>query len=78
MTVLTVKVEDEINQWLDLMAQKNKKSKSSYIKEILRMYKEDAEDAGIVLERLNQKNARYLSTEDVEAELGFSPNFPSS
>jgi hypothetical protein len=31
---------------------------------------DDFEAGYIALERLNQKNARYLTTEDVEKELG--------
>jgi len=37
---------------------------------MLEIYLEDFEDAYSALERLNKKNAKYLTTEEVEKELG--------
>jgi RHH-type rel operon transcriptional repressor/antitoxin RelB len=70
MAVLTVQIEDDINQWFDDMAKRYNQPKSAYIKEILTMYKQDFDEAQIALERLNQKDARYLTTREVENELG--------
>lgn len=70
MAALTVRLGDETYQWVDKMAKKNRKSKNTYIKEILEMYKEDYEDGQIARERIRQKDAQYLTTEELEAELG--------
>jgi RHH-type rel operon transcriptional repressor/antitoxin RelB len=37
---------------------------------MLELYLEDFEDAHMALERLNKKNAKYLTTEEVEKKLG--------
>ena len=70
MAALTVRLGDGTYQWVDKMAKKNRKSKNTYIKEILEMYKEDYEDGQIARERIRQKGAQYLTTEEVEAEPG--------
>jgi RHH-type rel operon transcriptional repressor/antitoxin RelB len=70
MTVLTVRLDDETYNRLANLASKNRRTKSSYIKEMLEIYLEDFEDAYSALERLNQKNAKYLTTEEVEKKLG--------
>ena len=70
MNVLTVRLDDETYNRLVNLASKNRRTKSSYIKEMLEIYLEDFEDAYSALERLNQKNAKYLTTEDVEKKLG--------
>lgn len=69
MSVLTVRLDEEIYNRLNTLARKNRRTKSSYIKEMLEIYLEDFEDAYSALERLNQKNARYLTSEEVETEL---------
>lgn len=70
MAALTVRLEDETYKWVDKMAKKNRKSKNTYIKEILEMYKENYEDSQIARKRIKQKDAKYLTTEELEAELG--------
>jgi len=70
MPVLTVRLDDESYNRLKNLAGKNRRTKSSFIKEMLEIYLEDFEDAYSALERLNKKNAKYLSTEEVEKDLG--------
>jgi RHH-type rel operon transcriptional repressor/antitoxin RelB len=70
MSVITVRLDEQMAERLNRLAKKNRRTKSSYIKEMLELYLEDFEDGYTALERLNQKNARYLSSEEVEAELG--------
>lgn len=70
MSVLTVRLDEKTYKRLNKLAQKNRRTKSSYIKEMLEIYLEDYEDAYSALERLNQKNAEYLTTEEVEKKLG--------
>lgn len=70
MSVITVPLEDDLERWLDSVAQRSKSSKTSLIKNILKLYREDYEDAEIALERMNRNDSRYLSTEELEAELG--------
>jgi len=70
MSILTVRLDEKTYNRLNRLASKNRRTKSSYIKEMLEIYLEDIEDAYDALERLNQKNAKYLTTEEVEKELG--------
>ena len=70
MPVLTVRLDDDIYRRLSHIAERNQRTKSSYIKEMLDMYMDDYEGAQTALDRLNQKNAKYLSTAELEAELG--------
>jgi predicted DNA-binding protein len=67
MSVITVRLDEQMAERLNRLAQKNRRTKSSYIKEMLELYLEDFEDGYTALERLNQKNVRYLSSEEVEA-----------
>lgn len=70
MPILTVRLDEKSYNRLHKLASRNRRTKSSFIKEMLEMYLEDFEDAHSALERLNKKNARYLKTEEVEKELG--------
>ena len=70
MTTLSLRLPDEVFERLTLLAKKTRRSKSSFIQEMIEESLEDLEDGYVALERLNQKNARYLTTEDVEKELG--------
>ena len=70
MSVLTVRLDEKTYNRLNQLAKKSRRTKSSYIKEMLELYLEDFEDAYMALERLNKKNAKYLTTEEVEKKLG--------
>lgn len=64
--VLNVRIEDDLSARLDNLAEKTKRSKSFYIKEILNKHLSEFEDAYLALDRLNDRNAKYYSTEDLE------------
>ncbi len=64
--ILNVRLTDEISSRLDFLAEKTKRPKSFYIKEILDQHLAEYEDAYLALDRLNDRNAKYYSTEDME------------
>jgi len=64
--ILNVRLTDEMSSRLDLLAEKTKRPKSFYIKEILTQHLSEYEDAYFALDRLNDRNAKYYSTEDME------------
>lgn len=64
--ILNVRLTDEMSSRLDFLAEKTKRPKSFYIKEILDQHLAEYEDAYLALDRLNDRNAKYYSTEDME------------
>jgi RHH-type rel operon transcriptional repressor/antitoxin RelB len=64
--IITVRLSDDIEKRLDKLSSKTKRPKSFYIKDMLEKYLEEYEDAFLALERLNEKNAKYFTTEEVE------------
>ena len=70
MAVVTFRLDEKTYNRLNKLALRNRRTKSSYIKEMLEICLEDFEDSHSALERLNQKNAKYLTTEEVEKDLG--------
>jgi RHH-type rel operon transcriptional repressor/antitoxin RelB len=70
MATLSLRLPEDVFKRLSLLAKKTRRSKSSFIQEMIEESLDDFEAGYIALERLNQKNARYLTTEDVEKELG--------
>ena len=70
MAVLSLRLPDNIHGRLNRLAEKTKRTKSSFIKEMIETSLEEYEEAYLALERLNEKNARYLTTEELEEELG--------
>ena len=68
--VLNVRVSDNVAKKLESLSAKTKRPKSFYIKEMLEMYLDEFEDAYLALERLNEKNAKYYTTEEAERLLG--------
>jgi RHH-type rel operon transcriptional repressor/antitoxin RelB len=67
--VLNVRLTDDLSSRLDFLAEKTKRPKSFFIKEILNSYLPELEDAYLALDRLNDRNTKYYSTEDVEKVL---------
>lgn len=67
--VLNIRLSEDISTRLDTLAAKTRRPKSFYVKEILSRYLGEYEDAYLALERLNDKNARYYTTEEVEKAL---------
>ena len=70
MATLSLRLPDEVFQRLNRLTKKTRRTKSSFIQEIIEESLEDFEDGYTALERLNERNARYLTTEEVERELG--------
>ena len=64
--ILNVRLTDDISSRLDLLAVKTKRPKSFYIREILVRHLPEYEDAYLALDRINDRNAKYYSTEDME------------
>ena len=64
--ILNVRLPDDISSRLDSLAEKTKRPKSFYIKEILDRHLSEYEEAYLALDRLNDRNAQYYSTEEVE------------
>ncbi|MBT8491041.1 MAG: TraY domain-containing protein [Deltaproteobacteria bacterium] len=67
--VLNIRLPDDIAERLEFLAARTNRPKSFYVKEIIMKHLEEYEDAYLALERLNNKNAKYYSTEDVEKVL---------
>lgn len=70
MPVISIRLSDEISRRLNALAKKTKRTKTSFIREMVEETLADYEEAHTAQERLNDKNARYLTTEDLEKELG--------
>jgi len=70
MTTFSLRLPDDILKRLSILAKRTRRSKSSFIQEMIENSLEDLEDGYAALERLNQKNAKYLTTEELEKELG--------
>jgi RHH-type rel operon transcriptional repressor/antitoxin RelB len=70
MSILSVRVPDEIHDRLIKLAEKTRRTKSSFINEMIETSLEEYEEAYLALERLNEKNAGYLTTAELEEELG--------
>ncbi|MCX5914914.1 MAG: ribbon-helix-helix protein, CopG family [Deltaproteobacteria bacterium] len=68
--VLNVRVSENVAKRLESLAVKTKRPKSFFIKEILEMYLDELEDAYLALERLNEENAKYYTTQEAEKILG--------
>jgi RHH-type rel operon transcriptional repressor/antitoxin RelB len=70
MSVISLRLPDDVHDRLNKLAEKTKRTKSSFIKEMIETSLEEYEEAYLALERLNENNARYLTTEELEEELG--------
>lgn len=70
MPVISFRLPDEISRRLSVLARKTKRTKTSFIREMIEEKLSDYEDAYTALDRLNDKNARYLTTEELEKKLG--------
>jgi RHH-type transcriptional regulator, rel operon repressor / antitoxin RelB len=68
--MLTLKLPADLEDRLNKLAGKTKRPKSFYMREALTEYLEEYEDAFLALDRLNKKNAKYLSTRELEDRLG--------
>ena len=67
--VLNVRLSEDIAKRLEHLSAKTKRPKGFYVKEILEEHLSEYEDNYLALERLNDKNAKYFTTEEVESIL---------
>jgi RHH-type rel operon transcriptional repressor/antitoxin RelB len=70
MPVLSIRLPDDLSRRLNALAKKTSRTKTSFIREMVEDKLTDYEEAYTALERLNDKNARYLTTEELEKKLG--------
>jgi len=70
MATLSVRLSEEIDRRLDMLSEKTKRTKTSFIREMIENSLADYEEAYTALDRLNEKNARYLTSEELEKVLG--------
>jgi RHH-type rel operon transcriptional repressor/antitoxin RelB len=68
--ILSVRLPEETYRRLSRLSEKTKRTKTSFIKEMIEESLEEYEEAYTALDRLNEKNAKYLTTEELEKELG--------
>lgn len=68
--LLGVRLPPALSKRLERLAKKTARSKSYYVKEALQEYLDDLEDGYLALQRLNDKNAKYLTTEELKKNLG--------
>jgi len=70
MPVISIRLPDDISRRLNALAKKTRRTKTSFIREMVEEKLADYEEAYTALDRLNDKNARYLTTEELEKKLG--------
>lgn len=70
MMTLSIRLPEEIFKRLSRLSEKTKRTKTSFIKEMIEENLAEYEEAYTALDRLNEKNAKYLTTEELEKELG--------
>ncbi len=68
--MLTLKLPVDLESRLNRLSEKTRRPKSYYMREALSEYLEEYEDAYLALDRLNDKNAKYLNTKELEKRLG--------
>jgi RHH-type rel operon transcriptional repressor/antitoxin RelB len=66
-----MRLTDDIYNRLNKLSEKTRRTKTSFIREMIEESLEEYEEAYVALDRLNEKNARYLTTEELEEERGF-------
>lgn len=65
----SIRLPEDIEQRLAALCAVTRRSKSFYIKDALREYLDDLEDAYIALERITKPKRKFLSSKDVLAGL---------
>jgi RHH-type transcriptional regulator, rel operon repressor / antitoxin RelB len=70
MPVLSIRLPADLSRRLSALAKKTRRTKTSFIREMMEEKLADYEEAYTALERLNDKNARYLTTDELERKLG--------
>ena len=68
--VLSVRIPAELKKQIDEVAKITERPKSYFVKKALETYFEDVADYAEALDRYTEKNAKYLSTEEVKKRIG--------
>jgi RHH-type rel operon transcriptional repressor/antitoxin RelB len=63
-------IPPEMLERLERLAKATNRSKAFYIKEALQAHLDEIEDGYLALQRLNEKNAKNISTEELRKRLG--------
>ena len=63
-------IPPEMLERLERLAKATNRSKAFYIKEALQAHLDEIEDGYLALQRLNDKNAKNISTEELRKRLG--------
>jgi RHH-type rel operon transcriptional repressor/antitoxin RelB len=70
MATLSVRLSEATHRRLSKLSEKTKRTKTSFIREMIENSLADYEEAYTALDRINDKNAKYLTNEELEKELG--------
>lgn len=70
MTTLSIRLDDTVFKRLNKLAEKTRRTKTSFIREMIEQALDEYEEAYVALDRLNDKNSKYLKTEELEEKLG--------
>jgi RHH-type rel operon transcriptional repressor/antitoxin RelB len=70
MAMIGVRLPEDLQARLDRLAKKTARPRSYYVKEALRAYLDANEEGYLALDRLADKNAEYLSSDEAKTYLG--------
>ncbi len=70
--ILNVRISDDLAERLEGLSSKTRRPKGFYVKELLKEHLAEYEDRYLALERLNEKNAKYYTTDEAGEVLGLS------
>ncbi|MGK7344379.1 MAG: type II toxin-antitoxin system RelB family antitoxin [Candidatus Nitrospinota bacterium M3_3B_026] len=68
--MLGIRLPADIEKRLDELAKKTGRTKTYYARMAILEYLDDLEEGYLALERLNDKNAKYLTTAEIKRNLG--------
>ncbi|MCD6427325.1 MAG: ribbon-helix-helix protein, CopG family [Caldisericaceae bacterium] len=69
-SVLSVRLPESLKEQIEKIAKATERPKSYFVKKALEMYLEEISDYAIALDRYTDKDAEYLTTEEVKREIG--------
>ena len=70
MATISLRLPDEVAERLEKLSSKTNRPKSYYLKEMLGRYLDEYEDAYLALERFNDQNKKFMTSEELESKLG--------
>jgi RHH-type rel operon transcriptional repressor/antitoxin RelB len=69
-SVLSVRLPESLKEQIEKIAKATERPKSYFVRKALEMYLEEISDYAIALDRYTDKDAEYLTTEEVKREIG--------